>query len=270
MSSERLIVVGGGLLGSVAAALAREFGREVTVIDSAEPEAGSPAAAGLVHEPWLPKAVPDYQAGLETIDRLYGWKKLSFRAVSLSGPPTKAVSEYRLLSPSTVLCPDPVRETVREVRDGLVLTDRGEHRGLVYVAAGAWTPRLVACPPVSPRAGLAMFYPGETEPLMAYYSGFHYERGYLFTREPGVTYFCDGAAVRAEAWSAKHAERATARASLLGLGRPAGARKGLRPFCAAGPWFGRVAPKVWAATGAAKYGTVTAGAFAARLLRQLP
>src|SRR5262249_50290762 len=69
----KLLVVGGGLFGSLAAAYARSRGIEAVVFDAAREGAASPAAAGLFQESWAGKRLREhYLAAMPVLDCLYG------------------------------------------------------------------------------------------------------------------------------------------------------------------------------------------------------
>ena len=68
-----LLVVGGGLFGSQAAAYARSRGIEAKVFDPGLAGAASPAAAGLFKEAWTAAKWRDhYHRALPLLERLYG------------------------------------------------------------------------------------------------------------------------------------------------------------------------------------------------------
>src|ERR1700681_1705043 len=69
-----LLVVGGGLFGSQAAAWARNHDIEAVVFDPALDGAASPAAAGLFTERWAGQKLQEhFRRALPILDRLYGF-----------------------------------------------------------------------------------------------------------------------------------------------------------------------------------------------------
>src|SRR5258707_1274486 len=69
----RLLVVGGGLFGSLAAAYARAKGIETLVFDPGLHGAASPAAAGLFKEEWAGRKLQEHFCqALPLLERLYG------------------------------------------------------------------------------------------------------------------------------------------------------------------------------------------------------
>src|SRR6185437_1277589 len=75
-----LLVVGGGLFGSLAAAYARSRGIEAIVFDAGIDGAASPAAAGLFKEEWASKKTSEhYRRAVPLLDRLLGIRQVSLR-----------------------------------------------------------------------------------------------------------------------------------------------------------------------------------------------
>src|SRR5205809_1616665 len=108
-----LLVVGGGLFGSQAAAWARCHGIEAVVFDPGMEGAASPAAAGLFKEGWAGKKIQEhYRRALPLLDQLYG-----LRHVTLTHDDGRR--EQLLCVPHTaILEPAPVRQRVTGVGDG--------------------------------------------------------------------------------------------------------------------------------------------------------
>lgn len=265
--SEPLIVVGNGYLGGSAAHAASRIGVPVTVIDPGLTGAATPAAAGLVFEPWLPKLVPEPKAMVGSADRLFGWERLRFSQPSAHSE--ARFSNHLMLSPVRVVWGEVVAESVELVEDGMVRVGGQEYRGNVFVAAGVWSESLIECPKTSGKAGLALFYFGSTDPVMAYLSGFHYQHAYLFNRELGVVYFSDGRSRDAENWD-ESADRKTLDCAnhWFGLGLPERSLRGLRPYTKEGPWFLRLGKRLWAAGGTYKLGSLYGPWFAERLMAE--
>src|SRR5579884_280362 len=78
LAMRTLLVVGGGLFGSLAAACARSQGIEVRVFDPGLPGAASPAAAGLFKEGWIGKKFRAYyDIAVPLLDRLFGLRQVT-------------------------------------------------------------------------------------------------------------------------------------------------------------------------------------------------
>ncbi len=252
-----LLVVGGGLFGSLAAAAARDRGIEAVVFDAALPGAASPAAAGLFAERWAgAKLREHHHRALPLLDRLYG-----IRTVTLThddGRPEPLL----FVPPSAILEPAPVRGRVTAVSDGWLEADGRRYEGWVYVAAGVWCADLVPGVDVHGREGAAFLFPGERAGrIRRTDTGRH---ALAFPRDPGTTYFSDGTAERE--YTLEHDRQTLERAAALGLREPVRRLAGRRPYTKGGPLFLRMGRRTWLGTGGRKMGTVLGASFARRLV----
>src|SRR6266576_731517 len=108
-----LLVVGGGLFGSQAVALARRKGLEAIVFDPGLLGAASPAAAGLFKEAWAGKKLAEhYHRALPVLDELFG-----IHSVTLTHDDGSRET-FHFVSPSAILEPNPVRQAVTAIGDG--------------------------------------------------------------------------------------------------------------------------------------------------------
>jgi glycine/D-amino acid oxidase-like deaminating enzyme len=258
-----LLVVGGGLFGAQAAALARQRGLEAVVFDAGLEGAASPAAAGLFHERWAGQKLQEhYRKALPVLERLYG-----IGSVSLTHDDGRRET-LLFVPPAAVREPAPVRQLVSAVGDGWLEAAGRVHRGWVYVAAGVWSEAFCAGLGVFGKSGTALVYPGERpgriRPLGPG------RQGIAFVREPGTTYYSDGTAERD--FTAEHERQTRQRARELGLTEEPVARLyGRRPYVPGGPVFRQLAGRTWLATGGRKMGTILGAAFARRLVEdELP
>jgi glycine/D-amino acid oxidase-like deaminating enzyme len=255
-----LLVVGGGLFGSQAAAYARARGIEAVVFDPGLPGAASPASAGLFKEDWAGRKLRDhYRRALPVLDRLYG-----IRQVTLTHEDGRR-EVLRFVPPSAILDPEPVRARVTAVGDGWLEAGGQRYQGWVYVAAGVWCEAFAPGLGVYGKTGCSFLFPGEgpgrIRPLAP--SG----QAVAFVRDPGTTYFSDGAAVRE--YTAEDERATRQRAAALGLaGEPVGRFPGRRPYAPGGPVFRKLAGRTWVATGGRKMGTILGASFARRLVEE--
>jgi glycine/D-amino acid oxidase-like deaminating enzyme len=255
-----LLVVGGGLFGSPAAAYARSKGIEAVVFDAGLGGAASPAAAGLFQEGWAGRKLKGhFHHALPLLDRLYG-----IRHVSLTRD-DGSQETLLFVPPAAIMEPTPVRERVTAVGDGWL--EAGGHcfEGWVYVAAGVWCEQFLPGLGVYGKAGCSLVFPGERagriHPLAP--AG----QAVAFVRDPGTTYFSDGTAERE--YTPEHDRRTLARAAELGLSdSPIRSCRGLRPYTPGGPVFRKVGQRTWLATGGRKMGTVLGASFARRLVEE--
>jgi hypothetical protein len=255
-----LLVVGGGLFGSPAAAYARSKGLEALVFDAALDGAASPAAAGLFKEEWAGKRLAEhYHQALPVLDRLYGISHVTLR----HDDGHKEV--FLFVPPAAVLEAAPIRQLVTAVGDGWLEAGGRRYEGWVYVAAGVWSEQLVPGLGVYGKAGAALVFPGEREgwirPIAAG------RQALAFVRDPGATYFSDGTAERD--YGPEHDRATLAGAAALGLTGPVKRYWGRRPYTAGGPVFRKLGARTWLATGGRKVGTLLGASYARRLVDEL-
>jgi hypothetical protein len=254
-----LLVVGGGLFGSPAAAWARARGVEAVVFDAGLPGASSPAAAGLFAERWVGRKLAEHHArAFPLLERLYGVRSLTFRHDD--GRPEPLL----FVPPAAIVEPEPVRRRVEAVGDGWLEADGRRYEGWVYVAAGAWSDELVPGAGVHGKEGAAFVFAGECLPRVRHLGPGR--QAVAFPRDPGTTYFSDGTAERE--YTAEHDRLTLGRAAELGLIGPERRLVGRRPYAPGGPVFFRAGRRTWVATGGRKMGTVLGASFARRLVEE--
>jgi glycine/D-amino acid oxidase-like deaminating enzyme len=256
-----LLIVGGGLFGSQAAAYARSKGLAALVFDAGLPGAASAAAAGLFKEEWAgKKGRAHYDQAVPVLDRLYG-----IRHIQLTGD-DGARETLLWVPPRLILEPNPIRQMVTAVGDGWLQTNEQRYEGWVYIAAGVWSGRFLPGLRVVGKAGSAFIFDGEREGRWRYVA--RGRQAIAFAREPGATYFSDGTAE--VGYIAEHERQSLERAADLGLtASPIRRHHGYRPYTPTGPLFKRIGSRTWLATGGRKMGTIFGAAFARRLVEEI-
>lgn len=252
-----LLIVGGGLFGSLAAAWARKRGIEAIVFDAGRAGAASPAAAGLFREEWAGRKLGgDFRRALPLLEELYGLRSVRLRHDH------GLVESFLFVPPAAILEPAPRREEVVRVGDGWLEAAGRRHEGWVYVAAGIWTEALVPGTSVYGKAGAAFTFAGEREGRVCPVA--YGRQAIAFVRDTGLTHFSDGTAERD--YAAEHDSRSLKRAASMGLTDPLHRLFGWRPYVPGGPLFRRVGQRTWVATGGRKMGTILGASFAHRLV----
>ncbi len=256
----RLLVLGGGLFGSQAAALARRKGIEALVFDAGLDGAASSAAAGLFQEAWAGRRFAEhFHQALPVLEQLYGISHTTLthadgrREVFLFVPPT------------AILEGSPVRQVVTAVGDGWLEAEGQRYEGWVYVAAGSWSGEFLPGLHVSGRAGAAFVFAGEHDGRIRPIA--RGRQAIAFVRDRGTTYFSDGTAE--QRYTPDHDRATLARAADLGLAEPIGRYWGRRPYTPGGPVFQKIGARTWLATGGRKMGTILGAACARRLVEEL-
>src|SRR5262245_61097887 len=254
-----LLIVGGGLFGSQAAAYARSKGVSATVFDAGLARAASPAAAGLFKEAWLGRKLGvHYRPALSVLERLY-----EIRSVHLQHD-DGTTEELLCVPPTAILEPQPVRQSVTAVGDGWLEAGGRRHDGYVYIAAGVWCEQFLPGLGVYGKAGSAFVFAGERPGRIRGVS--HGRQAIAFVRDPGTTHFSDGTAERT--YTAAHDRGTLERAATLGLDGPIQRLHGERPYTPGGPVFRKIGSRTWLATGGRKMGTLLGASFAQRLVEE--
>lgn len=255
-----LLIVGGGLFGSPAAAYARSKGIEAMVFDAQRSGAASPASAGLFKEAWAGKRWHEYfHQALPLLDQLYGIRQLSLRHDDDSQ------ETLLFVPPSVIREPQPIRELVTAVGDGWLEAGGRRYEGWVYIAAGVWCEQFLPGLGVYGKAGTALVFAGEREGRIRTLTPSR--QAFAFVRDPGTTYFSDGTSERV--YTIDHDRQSLQRAAALGLVEEPVARLwGQRPWTPKGPVFRRLGNRTWLATGGRKMGTILGAAFARRLVEE--
>ena len=254
----RLLIVGGGLFGSQAAALARRKGIEALVFDPGLSGAASPAAAGLFKEAWAGKKMREhFDRALPVLDQLYG-----IRHVELAHDDDRAET-FLFVPPTAILEPAPIRQAVAAVGDGWLEAGGVRYEGWIYIAAGKWCEMFHPGLGVYGKAGAAFVFSGERDGRIR--SLAYGRQAIRFVRDAGVTHFSDGTAARE--YLDEHDRLTLERAAAMELTQPPIKRLwGWRPYVPGGPVFKQIGCRTWLATGGRKMGTILGASFARRLV----
>jgi glycine/D-amino acid oxidase-like deaminating enzyme len=255
-----LLVVGGGLFGSLAAAYARQQGIEAVVFDAQMPGAASPAAAGLFCQAWAGRNLRShYEQALPLLERLYEIRTIALRRDDAT------LTSVLFVPPAEILEPSPTRQVVTAVGDGWLEAGGQRYEGWVYVAAGIWCVSLVQGLEVHGKAGAAFLFAGERPGRIHQVAP--RRQAIAFVRDRGTTYFSDGTAERD--YTPQHDRQTLDRAAALGLtDEPIERHWGSRPYTPGGPLFQKWGQRTWVATGGRKMGTILGASFARRLVEE--
>ncbi|ALH23721.1 putative FAD dependent oxidoreductase [Pseudomonas phage PaMx11] len=281
-----VIVVGAGLFGSIAAKALAQAGLAVVGVDDSRPGAGSLPAACLMKPSWFSSMGKDkFEPSLELLDRIYGVKDISFKVGLLR-------ATVHWCDPAQILGDEEVpvyREKVTALTrtsSGWAVSLEGREAALearsVVVAAGVWTSELVrsqALGGLVGRAGVAFRWQDMQleEQFISPWAPYRQTVG--FNISPTEVWVGDGSAIKPENWNQDRQNVSYSRCAQAidraGFGdQEAGRVKalyGIRPYIAGVKpcLLEEVEPGLWALTGGAKNGTISAGWAASELVRRI-
>lgn len=254
-----IAIVGGGLFGSVAAALLKEHGHYVDIYDRGEALAGSRAAACLMKPSWLTGIKAQADIGLRVLKRLYGLQTIQFETrvgkVDVHRvPPLRILGRLEYL-PFSVEKVESAGSHVRLWHEG---TPGFETYSAVLVAAGAWSGELVKMPKILPKHGACARFTGTCTPRITVWAP--YKQAVSFNEETGV-WFGDGTAL--QDYRPEHRQRLLRHALGHGLDseRLRTVTYGIRPYVEGhkNGYFAEVDRNVFVSSGGGKNGVVLAG-----------
>lgn len=271
-----IIVVGAGLFGCAAAALARAECHTVTVIGEPRKYEASPASGCVLAPSWLSSLDKgDVATAMSVLGELYPLHDLEFNTNLL-----KTFKAKRVHTADVLQKPD-IQGKVTTVGDGVVtyLSPDGTQatlRGTVLVAAGIWCGELLKdLPPIRGLYGASLRLQGQLEaPQISVYAPYRQAVG--FNMDKRSIWFGDGTALTKKTWELDQVARVSKTLSRAHVMAPnvkptykmhAGARpyvEGHKPG-----YLQQVTPRTWVSTGGAKNGTVLAGLQAYQFLKGL-
>lgn len=264
-----VVIVGGGLFGSIAAATLRRAGMDVLLIDDGRPRSGSRAAGCLMKPSWLSAMGRDnVSSSMKLLDELYGLK-----TVELHAGPVKVACDW--IHPDKILNEPRETDVVVGVARGCVNTlNHGiiEARNVI-VATGHWVPELVPDTEVIGKVGMSirLSAPPDDNRISPWAP---YKQLVRFHKD-GFSWAGDGSAIIVPNWDRERWRQVRGR--IVAFAGDGELREGVRPYVkTANPAdLRRVLPEaphgpsLWTLTGGGKNGTAAAGWAAAELLRRL-
>lgn len=255
------VVIGGGLFGQIIARALRADGQDVLVIDNSEKLAGSGPAACLMKPSWFSSMGKDkHEPSLQLLDELFGVTDITFAT-----KPKFVSTTVHWCNPADILSGPRMVAEVSKVKTGSVHF-KGGHvitcRNVV-VAAGIWTGKLLPEVQQVGQQGAAFLFPGASKLVDPFIQPWApYRQLVAFDRADGL-WVGDGTAIKMENWNEERQAVSEERCrDAVGLPtRAAETLVGVRPYAKGHKpcYLEEVRPSIWAATGGAKNGTISAG-----------
>lgn len=274
---KKVIIIGSGLFGSIAAALARSRGHDVTVISDRRAFAASPASGCVLAPSWLGSLSKDQVAtGMAVLQQLYPVHDLV-----LHGPLGTSFKAKRV-DPDLVLRPPDIADTVLSVdARGVVSASGPSLKGdVVLIATGAWAGDLAPTPPIRKLYGASVRFKAHLpHPTIRVYAPYRQSVAYQLNKRE--VWFGDGTALIERTWEKESKDRVARTVARgedqiggdVGVAKPVFKRQvfiGARPYVEGhkAGYFRKVSPRVWVSTGGAKNGTVLAAVQAAQFIEE--
>lgn len=267
--STKVIIVGGGIFGSITAHALSRAGADVTVIEAGMEHSGASAAGCVIRDSWITGLGDDGPKALRFLDETFGLTRRKFE----NGK--GAMLDGYTVEPETMLWSEPLRGTVKRVRKGSadVLLPGGERErleGTVIVAAGIWTASLVSGVPMRALVGDAITY-SEAKTEAGAVTWAPYRQAVWFPRKDGTTWFGDGTAVQLDTYlTGNYTQKSMERGKRFGLSGAVRLKMGMRPYCGnARGLLRKQGDGLWVSTGGAKNGSALGALHAMTLLKEL-
>jgi glycine/D-amino acid oxidase-like deaminating enzyme len=297
-----VVVVGGGLFGSIAADALNRAGMDVMLIDDKRPLSGSKPAACLMKPSWLTSMTKDQlDKSYALLDEQYGLERIPFtltptRALDMSVTRIRPSKVWAAVNKPNLIYQGQVTRVFNH-NNGVDISFGSAAYSItakhVVLACGSWSHELVPwAPKPKPQAGWAFTWQDnrKVQPFISLWAP--YRQLVVFNREDGEIWAGDGSALKPERltdWkrrdeSMMRCVRATfptgVPSEIPGDKRTKQMRRfseaeviaGIRPYTEkseGAPCFFETRGRVTVITGGAKNGTMAAGWCAARLKEML-
>ena len=254
----RIIIVGAGLFGSIAADVARRAGHEVVTIDAQKQYRASPAAGCVIKPSWLASIEKSrIQNGIAVLREIYGVEDFQLKA-NLG-----IMLDVQRVNPDKVLRKPDVK--------GVYVP--AKHKGdVVLIAAGIWSADLVPnMPKMKWLTGASARFDGQLpEGRLDVYAP--YRQAVAFNINKKQVWFGDGTAILFKNWEeATRLKSSAERAQKFGLRAKTSWTVGCRPYVEGhkAGFLHKVKKDLWVSTGGAKNGIVLAAAQAHEFVKGL-
>lgn len=277
-----VIVIGAGIVGATITETLRRQGRDVLLLDSRDPEAGTGPCGGSVKpSPLTGMDKGELSLALKTLDEAWGLEREMYRVLP-SGEPLK--HEVWRIDMHDVFTIEKTFATVSKIVDNRIefyLSKKyelvSEEFGLLIVASGYGTRLLISGfeDILYTRKGVSFLWDGQVEfPYVQTWAP--YKQVTVHNYGPKLVWGADGSALKPENWTWERTEQCRERIMevMCRSDRPLQAKHGLRTFCKnigdqkRPLYLGQNQKNIWFAVGAGKFGCLAAG-WAANQLREV-
>ncbi len=282
MAVKQVVVIGCGIIGATVALALRKQGKEVTILDSGNPMAGTAPSGGHLKPSWFSgMSKDDYQPAMDLLQEIWGLSESEF----VVRPTGLKTTVYRVDTDVVVKTPR-LKATVTKINvesnypEITYRTAIGQftvQAELLVVAAGVWCqellPEIFKDNPIQRKRGVSfrMEHNLASEFIQPWAP---YKQIVAHQQATNEIWIGDGSAIIESNWSNERTLACLQRCKKAIGGEPKLLKSitGIRPYCRHenknDPCL-LVKPtrRVWVATGAGKSGTIGAGWAASRILR---
>jgi glycine/D-amino acid oxidase-like deaminating enzyme len=218
---------------------------------------------------WL-SSVPDFKGSMALLDSLYGLTSIQFAIrAPLVKKDTGITSDCMWINPKTILSEETIEENVEDVGDGWVRTPEKTYKGLVIVAAGVWTDRLVKMPPIKSLCGSSLRAEATVSPTILPYAP--YKQAVWFNFGKNDAWFGDGTSILRKNFDQSLIDRTESRAMEFAKLESVKTTTGMRPYVDkhSGGYYSKLGDRLFVSTGGAKNGTALAAANCLQLIKDI-
>lgn len=170
----RLIIVGGGLAGSIPAHVATSLGIEVVLFDDHQKFGASRSSENLFSTTWTSSL------GMEVTESGVNLLGKYFKIDTIPFWTGKRINPTLHVPVDRILWRDAIRDRVVSIQDGSVKTQSGRiEKGVVLLAAGWWSSNFnLNIPPIDSLTGHGFLMPGvwKSEPIMNFWSPYKHQK----------------------------------------------------------------------------------------------
>lgn len=255
----KLVIVGGGLAGSIPAHVANSLGIEVVLFDDGQKFGASRSSENLFSTSWTSTLGMEVaESGVNLLGKYFTINTIPFWT-------GKRVNETLHIPVKRILWSQPIPERVVSVRDGEVTTASGRvEKGVVLVAAGWWSTNFgLDIPPIDSLTGHGFLIPGVwgQAPVMNFWAPYRHQKIFQWSYEPNLIWYGDSTTIVDRNYrEADMVKASLVRAIKAGAPVHKGVRivYGRRPFCPSSKkgFFKQLAPQLFISTSGWKCGLV--------------
>ena len=274
------IIIGCGIIGTTVGLYLRKLGMDVLMLDAGRSDAGTIPSGGHLKPSWFGgMKKSEYEPAMKVLDDVWGLKEEKFKV----WPTFIRATVYRVDTDIVVATPRTIATVTRfhnldtspivvykmHSKIGEIVEEPCRY---LVVATGSWIEELVPEIKAKSKRGVSFRFSGHLkEPFINPWAP--YQQIVAHQQGPSEIWIGDGSALLEKSWTDDRTKQCLTRCSkqLKGCSHLR-TLTGLRPYCESGNdpcLFRRLGPRAFAATGAGKSGTISAGWVVRKILETI-